>query len=116
MTGLQVGGPWGALIGAGVGTIVGTAGAIAGNVKARKEASRLNTEGMIANNNFINKFENNTKNIAMNNKNEALLNIAAFGGPLYSSEFNNGIKFITEGGSHEQNPLGGVPQGIAPDG
>jgi hypothetical protein len=30
--------------------------------------------------------------------------------------FNNGVRFIEEGGSHEQNPLGGVPQGIAPDG
>ena len=30
--------------------------------------------------------------------------------------FNNGVRFIEEGGSHEENPVGGVPQGIAPDG
>jgi outer membrane lipoprotein SlyB len=108
MTGLQVGGPWGALIGAGVGTIVGTAGAIAGNVKARKEANRLNTEGMLANHNFIKDFEHNTKNIATSNKNEALLNIAAEGGYMHTGDFTNGMTFFSEGGSHEQNPYQGV--------
>lgn len=116
MTGLQVGGPWGALIGAVVGTGVGAAGAIAGNVKARREASRLNTEGMIANNNFIKGFEHNTKNIAMNNKNEALLNIAAEGGYVPTRDFTNGMTFFSEGGSHEENPYQGIQQGIAPDG
>ena len=116
MTGLQVGGPWGALIGAVVGTGVGAAGAIAGNVKARREASRLNTEGMIANNNFIKGFEHNAKNIAMNNKNEALLNIAAEGGYIPTGDFTNGMTFFSEGGSHEENPYQGVQQGIAPDG
>lgn len=116
MTGLQVGGPWGALIGAVVGTGVGAAGAITGNVKARREASRLNTEGMIANNNFIKGFENNAKNIAMNNKNEALLNIAAEGGYIPTGDFTNGMTFFSEGGSHEENPYQGVQQGIAPDG
>lgn len=116
MTGLQVGGPWGALIGAGVGTITGTIGAIAGNVKARREASRLNTEGMIANNNFIKGFEHNAKNIAMNNKNEALLNIAAEGGYMPTGDFTNGMTFFSQGGSHEENPYQGIQQGIAPDG
>ena len=116
MTGLQVGGPWGALIGAVVGTGVGAAGAITGNVKARREASRLNTEGMIANNNFIKGFEHNAKNIAMNNKNEALLNIAAEGGYVPTRDFTNGMTFFSEGGSHEENPYQGIQQGIAPDG
>jgi hypothetical protein len=108
MTGLQVGGPWGALIGAVVGTGVGAAGAITGNVKARREASRLNTESMIANNNFIKGFEHNTKNIAMNNKNEALLNIAAEGGYMPTGDFTNGMTFFSEGGSHEENPHQGI--------
>lgn len=116
MTGLQVGGPWGALIGAVVGTGVGTAGAITGNVKARREASRLNTEGRIANNNFIKGFEHNAKTIAMNNKNEALLNIAAEGGYMPTRDFTNGMTFFSDGGSHEENPYQGIQQGIAPDG
>ena len=116
MTGLQAGGPWGALAGAVVGTGAGLAGVFTGDAKARREASRLNSEGMIANNNFINKFEHNTKNIAMNNKNEALLNIAAEGGYMPTGDFTNGMTFFSEGGSHEENPYQGVQQGIAPDG
>lgn len=116
MTGLQVAGPWGALGGAAVGLGAGLGGIFAGNAKAKKEANRLNYAGDMANKTFVRNFENSSRNIAMNSKNEALLNIAAFGGPLYPSEFNNGIKFITEGGTHEENPNGGVQQGIAPDG
>jgi hypothetical protein len=116
MTGLQVAGPWGALGGAVVGLGAGLGGIFAGNAKAKKEANRLNYAGDMANKTFVRNFENSSRNIAMNSKNEALLNIAAFGGPLYPSEFNNGIKFITEGGTHEENPNGGVQQGIAPDG
>lgn len=116
MTGLQVAGPWGALGGAVVGLGAGIGGVLTGNAKAKKEANRLNYAGDMANKTFVRNFENSSRNIAMNSKNEALLNIAAFGGPLYPSEFNNGIKFITEGGTHEENPNGGVQQGIAPDG
>lgn len=115
-TGAQLAGGWGALGGAVVGLGTGLAGVFTGDAKARKEASRLNTEGMIANNNFINKFEHNAKNIAMNSKNEALLNMAAYGGPISTGDFSNNVRFITEGGSHEENPYQGVQQGIAPDG
>lgn len=115
-TGAQLAGGWGAVGGAVVGLGTGLAGVLTGDAKARREASRLNTEGMIANNNFINKFENNTKNIAMNNKNEALLNIAAEGGYVPTRDFTNGMTFFSEGGSHEENPYQGIQQGVAPDG
>jgi hypothetical protein len=104
------------LAGAVAGLGAGIGGALAGNAKAAKEANRLNYEGMLANQSFMKNFENNNKNIAMNNKNQALLNVAAFGGPLYANPFSNGVRFIEKGGSHEENPLGGVPQGMAPDG
>lgn len=56
-------------------------------------------------------------NVMGNMKDNALLNVAALGGPLHTSgEFSNGVRFIDEGGSHEQNPFGGVFQGIAADG
>lgn len=32
------------------------------------------------------------------------------------NDFNNGVTFIENGGTHEQNPLGGVPVSIAEDG
>ena len=37
------------------------------------------------------------------------------GGPMFSN-FDMGISIINAGGTHEENPLGGVPMGIAPDG
>lgn len=40
----------------------------------------------------------------------------ADGGMLFSNNFTNGVNFIGNGGTHEQNPHQGVPMGIAPDG
>ena len=42
----------------------------------------------------------------------------AFGGELntHGGDFSNGVTFINNGGTHEQNPFEGVPIGIAPDG
>ena len=58
--------------------------------------------------------EDMTKN---NNKRMAMPEFA-FGGALQSngSDWTNGLTFINAGGRHEQNPLGGVPMGIAEDG
>lgn len=42
----------------------------------------------------------------------------AFGGNLqtHGGIWSNGLTVFNEGGSHEANPLGGIPQGVAPDG
>ena len=42
----------------------------------------------------------------------------ALGGPLHThgDDWTNGVTIINNGGSHESNPLEGVPMGIAPDG
>ena len=42
----------------------------------------------------------------------------AFGGALggYGGNWSNGLTFVKAGGSHERNPLGGVPMGMAQDG
>lgn len=42
----------------------------------------------------------------------------AFGGALggYGGDWSNGLTFIKAGGTHGQNPLGGVPAGVAQDG
>lgn len=51
--------------------------------------------------------------------------VFAEGGNLYTSipnigqhggDFSNGVTIIGNGGSHEENPMEGVPMGIAPDG
>lgn len=46
------------------------------------------------------------------------LNRKALGGPMSTNgaQWSNGLTFINNGGTHEQNPLEGVPMGIAPDG
>lgn len=51
------------------------------------------------------------------NASRALLHKRALGGPVtHGGEFSNGITQINNGGLHEQNPMEGVPMGIAPDG
>lgn len=42
----------------------------------------------------------------------------AFGGALggYGGDWSNGLTYIGAGGSHEENPLGGVPAGMSQDG
>lgn len=52
-------------------------------------------------------------------KNNAIQNkLMADGGQLHShgSDWNTGLNYVGNGGSHEENPYDGVPMGIAPDG
>ena len=46
------------------------------------------------------------------------LQLKAYGGPIHTNGgiWSNGVTFINNGGSHEQNPYEGVQMGIAPDG
>ena len=120
MAGMSAGGPWGALIGGIIGGVQGTATSVAGTVvrnqRAQTLANKLNAEGEAANKRLVASINDRAGNITLNNANMARLNMAAFGGPLHSGTFDNGVRFITEGNSHEKNPYGGVLQGIATDG
>lgn len=40
----------------------------------------------------------------------------AEGGPIFKTDYDMGLTFINNGGTHEQNPYGGVFMGMAPDG
>jgi len=40
----------------------------------------------------------------------------ANGGPIFKTDYDMGLTFVNAGGTHEQNPYGGVFMGIAPDG
>lgn len=62
--------------------------------------------------------ENNVENLANEQMDNMLANYAAFGGPLHTNgaDWNTGIIVVDNGGSHESNPLEGVPMGMAPDG
>lgn len=57
---------------------------------------------------------------AINNVNyDAVANYAAYGGQFNSQHggyFTNGLQFINNGGTHEDNPYEGVPVGVDPEG
>lgn len=65
-----------------------------------------------------NSLINNMNNITTTQNQNLLANYAAFGGPLSShgADWNTGLNYVGNGGSHEENPYDGVPMGIAPDG
>lgn len=129
MTGAQIGGPWGALAGGVIGLGSGLAGIFVGNAKARKEADKLNQQATAANMQrnmgFINAAEFLDQQDFMLN----MQNYAALGGPLYNmfaeggslsrthgSDFSNGVTYIKEGGTHEENPNEGVQIGVDEEG
>lgn len=130
--GAQVGssaGPWGALIGAGAAQIKG--GLF--NWYNRNRNKRFN-EKLASEANYINQlnrkvYDREIEDFKINQSMNELLNIAAMGGKLdikdkkdkketikLSDDFSNGVTKITSGGTHENNPLGGVPQGIGENG
>lgn len=95
----------------------GVGGMIASNINASKKAEKLNEESRIANQTYMDNFNNAVQNTQNKMFNNSLLNVAAYGGDLdLSGGFSNGITFINEGGTHESNPLGGVPMGVDQEG
>lgn len=117
--GAKVGGPWGAVAGAAAGLASGIAGIFTGNSKAKKKAAELNEAAKQAN---LAKAQTLTaKAGALDQASDAraLAAYAAEGGqinPFPSSEFGSPITEFNAGGSHEENPYDGIPQGVAPDG
>ena len=117
--GAKVGGPWGAVAGAVVGLGSGLAGIFAGNSKAKKKAAELNEAAKKAN---LAKAQTLTAKAGALDQaadQRALAAYAAYGGDINTPKFPDFPSEITEfntGGSHEENPYDGIPQGIAPDG
>ena len=117
LSGAVKGGWVGAAIEGGANLLGGIGGMIASNSRASKKAEELNAEATIANQTYVNNFNNAVQNTQSKMFNNSLLNMAAYGGDLnLSGGFNNGTTFINEGGSHESNPLGGVPMGVDQEG
>lgn len=129
--GAQVGsaaGPWGALIGAGVAQIKGGLFNWYNRNRNRRFNDKLASEA-----NYINQlnrkvYDREIQDFKINQSMKELLNIAAMGGKLdikdkdmnkenkLPDDFSNGVTVIKNGGTHENNPLGGVPQGIGENG
>ena len=120
-TGAKIGGPWGAVVGAvaGAGTSIG--GIFAGKGKAKRLADSLNAMATLANSDNIEQY-NMAMMMANNNIYDNLYgNFAAYGGNLnmdipnyqtHGGDFFNGVTKINEGGTHEENPNGGIIMGI----
>ncbi len=84
------------------------------NLETRYNA--LNDYARQRNQNFFNNALQDSKSLMFDN---AALQMKAFGGEINTPAnegFTNNVRTINEGGTHEQNPYEGVPQGIATDG
>ena len=116
--GLTVGGPIGAAIGGVVGLGSGIIGGILGHNKDRAKQRKLNAEIARSNNIMHNNFDNAVRNNDRSSYKFGMMNQFALGGDLESNDttFNPFLTLFNEGGSHEENPYGGIPQGIAEDG
>ena len=118
MAGAKIGGPWGALAGAAAGLLSGVGGIFAGNRKAKEEAAELND--LTAKANYAKAATMTAKAGSLDQAADARAQAAyaADGGMINSSpsEFPSPVTEFNEGGTHEENPYDGIPQGIAPDG
>ena len=120
-TGAKIGGPWGAVAGAIVGAGTSIGGIFAGKGKAKRLADSLNAMATLANSDNIEQY-NMAMMMANNNIYDNLYgNFAAYGGNLnmdipnyqtHGGDFFNGVTKINEGGTHEENPNGGIIMGI----
>lgn len=121
----MVAGPWGALAGAVAGLGAGLAGMFVGDKRANAKEVSLNNQRQNADVLQHNAFSAQIGNIEQNKKRLALQNMAAYGGNFnvlgrggstHGGDWTNGLSFINNGATHEQNPNGGVQHSTDPEG
>lgn len=119
MSGFTVGGPVGAIIGGGIGLLGGLGGIFVGNSKAKREASNLNKKIDRSNNFINNSFDNAINRLDTQADLNMLANYAAYGGNLmfdggytHGANWDNGVNIIKNGGTHNENSMGGIPMGM----
>lgn len=95
---------WGSLIGTGVGLINGTMTALIGNSAKRKRNREIRQA-------MSDKVSGMNAAINQDAANSWLTNNAAYGG-----QFSTGVDRVTTGGTHEENPLGGIPVSVDEEG
>ena len=107
-------GPWGAIGGAVVGIGTGLAGWLGGKSKAKKRADKDNQLIAQANDRLDRNFETAVDNLEEQQLNNALMNYAAYGGPLETNGITwpSELMFINNGDTHENNPNEGVQLGV----
>lgn len=112
-------GPWGAVAGAAAGLLGGIGGIIGGRVKAGVEAAEKSEAAKRANEAQAQTLTAKAGALDQAADSRALAAYAAYGGGINAPKFSDFPSEVTEfntGGSHEENPYDGIPQGIAPDG
>lgn len=134
-------GPWGAAIGAVIGGGSSIIGSIIGRNKADNAADEANEKIERANNRRIHNLITAAERVDKENDLRILQNMGANGGKLnmgfglrnpfimpdgtanplfrafgggltHGSDWDTGINWVNEGGSHGENPLGGVQMGV----
>lgn len=111
LIGLATGGPWGALAGA----IVGSGLDLFNKVKSSKNKDKILDAAKEADQRMYQQALNRRDIITEMNNRKDMINYSALGGKLFADGGTMLNKFET-GGSHEENPYGGILQGVAPDG
>ena len=101
----------GAAVGAGAGLLLNIGSKIFGSDR-RDDINRKIEE---ANTNRNTSLNQNLEKVSKNNAYNMISNYYAAGGQL-GDQLAPGLTAINNGGTHEQNPNGGVPQGVDPQG
>lgn len=128
MSGISTGAKIGSFI-PGVGNVIGGAiGGIFGGLMGGQKATQAEENNKFQAQQAINLFNKQklekTTNLVNQGNNEfidsATQGLFAYGGNMYSEGgsigFNNGVTQFNTGGTHEQNPNDGIPQGIGQNG
>lgn len=133
--GTQIMPGWGTLIGAAVGTVSGATRGGIGAAQAKKNVGYINNA--IDRVNYMNDINRDNQISTIMNRN--IRSTFPYGGNLFQyggeidpamlqqlmiqqgqpqdfGDTGNGVTTFDEGGTHEENPNGGIPQGVAPDG
>lgn len=122
------GGGIGAAIGGGIGHFAGGASAHFINQRTNTVQERRNNARRFANSFNQNLFNNSMDVLNSEGMHSLQAAYAKCGGKLghryaeggmfntHGGMFSNGLSFINEGGKHGENPMGGIPMGIAADG
>lgn len=106
-------GPWGALAGG----ILGGVANLASRMGRNNRINKINKAIDSRNNYNLNNYNNVSSNVNKQSTYNMLSNYYAEGGDMNNGgDFSNGVTIIGNGGTHEENPMNGVPMGIAPDG
>lgn len=91
--------------------------------RANREAERADNDVDAFNSSLMKQLTNVADNVDERNDRRAMYAMMndpffALGGEMrtHGSDFTNGLTFINEGGSHEENPNGGVPVGVDAEG